>query len=171
MISLKPTAFRPGDRVVLPPYGIGVICGTCARPLGCETLTYYQIEFQHTSSRAFVPVQSSAPTGMRPALSPADLPTLLHALQNGELDLPRQWSVRHQRVTALLASGEPYELAAMIGQFHRWNLKRALPDLDRQAFRRGVKLLMQEVEGLTGKTAQTIQLFLERALLEPQSLN
>ena len=164
-------AFQPGDRVVLPPYGIGVICGTCARPIGSETHTYYQIEFQHTSSRAFVPVDSHTLTGMRPALTPGDLPRLLSALQQGEVELPRQWAVRHQRVTAILASGEPYEVAAMLGQFHRWNVKRALPDLDRQAFRKAIKLLIQEIDTLTGKTAQTIHLFLERALIEPENVN
>ena len=171
MIVLKQTAFQTGDRVVLPPYGIGMICGTCARPLGSEMHTYYQIEFQHTSSRAYVPVESPSLTGMRPALTPPELPRLLDALQNGELDLPRQWSVRYQRVTVILASGEPYELAAMIGQFHRWNVKRALPDLDRQAFRKAIKLLIQEIEGLQGKTAETVHLFLERALIEPENVN
>lgn len=170
-MTLKQTAFQPGDRVVLPPYGIGVICGTCARPRGPETHTYYQIEFQHTSSRAFVPVESPTLTGMRPALTQCDLPRLFSALQNGEVDLPRHWSVRHQRVTVILASGQPDELAAMIGQFHRWNVKRALPDLDRQAFRKAIKLLMQEIDTLTGKTAQTIGLFLERALIEPENVN
>lgn len=168
---MKQTAFQTGDRVVLPPYGIGVICGTCLKPVGLETHPYYQIEFEHTSSRAYVPVRAPDSTGMRPALTATRLPEILSALQEGEMDLPRQWSARQQKVTAVLASGDPDELARMIGQFHRWNVRRTLPDLDRQAFRRAVKLLEAEVRDLHGKAAQTIRLFLERALLEPGTVN
>lgn len=139
--------------------------------MGAETHTYYQVEFANTSSRAYVPVVAPDSTGMRRALAPADLPALLIQLQEGEVDLPRQWSARHHKVSAVLAGGDALELAALIGQFHRWNVRRSLPDLDRQAFRRAIRLLEQEVAGLTGKPAADISLFLERAGFEPQTVN
>ncbi|WP_034387931.1 CarD family transcriptional regulator [Deinococcus sp. YIM 77859] len=161
---MKTPSFRPGDRVVLPPYGVGVVRGTCQRPVAGETLAYYQVDFPNTSSRAFVPVNAPQGTGMRPALTTGDMPNLLKHLQAGqELNLPRQWAARHRRVTEILSSGNPYELATLTCELRRWQVERGLPDLDRQAFRRAIRLLEEEVRGLEDPCARDVQQFLDRA--------
>lgn len=161
--ALQHGAFQTGDRVVLSPYGVGVIGGTCCRPVGSQTYTYYEINFPNSHSRAYVPVNTPGQAGMRAALTDLELPELLSKLQKSTLGLPRQWSVRQKIVTDLVAGGNPHELAALICEFKGWNRDRGLPDLDRQAYRRAIKLLQQEVLGLNGKWAQQIQLFLEEA--------
>ncbi|SMB88724.1 CarD family transcriptional regulator [Deinococcus hopiensis] len=161
---MKSSSFLPGDRVVLPPYGVGVVCGTCQRPISGETQAYYQVEFANTSSRAFVPVQSPQGAGLRAALTTADMPNLLDCLQNsGALNLPRQWSARHRRVAEILAAADPYELATLTCELRRWNVQRGLPDLDRQAFRQAIRLLEQEVSGLEDECALNVQQFLGHA--------
>lgn len=160
---MKNSAFNIGDRVVVPPYGIGVIGETCVRPVGGEQLQYYSIEFPHTSSRAFVPVDAPASSGMRAALTEDEMPTLLHHLQEGEVVLPRQWAARHRHVTEILVSGDPYELATLTCELRRWNIRRGLPDLDRQAFRRAIKLLEQEVRGLDDVSAVHVRDLLDHA--------
>lgn len=147
---MKQTAFQTGDRVVLPPYGVGRIRGTCQRSVAGETHAYYQVEFPATTSLAYVPVAAPQTTGIRTALAAADMPVLLHALQTGQLNLPHQWSARHRYVSDLMSSGNAHDLAVLIGELHARNQRRALPDLDRQAFRRSIRLLQQELEGLNG---------------------
>ncbi len=144
---MKKLAYRPGDRVVLPPYGIGIISGISTRNVESALLSYYQVDFPNTTSRAFVPVDAQG-AGLRPALTRQDMPKLLHTLQSGCMNLPRQWSARHRRVTEILVSGDPFELASLASEFRRWHSERGLPDLDRQAYRRALKLLDQEVRGL-----------------------
>ena len=144
---MKKLAYRTGDRVVLPPYGIGVISGISTRTVQSALLSYYQVDFPNTTSRAFVPVDAQG-AGLRPALTGQDMPRLLEMLQQGCMNLPRQWAARHRRVTEILVSGDPFELASLASEFRRWQLNRGLPDLDRQAYRRALKLLDQEVRGL-----------------------
>lgn len=160
---MKQMAFEPGDRVVLPPYGVGVVSGTCQRPLGDATHVYYELQFTHTASRAYVPVAAPQSAGLRAALTESDLPELLTRLQDSSLDLPKQWAARQRVVTEIIASGRPLELAVLTCELRRWNIERGLPDLDRQAFRQAIKLLEQEVSGLTSHNAQAIQHFLDRA--------
>lgn len=155
--------FHLGDRVVLPPYGLGVICGTCTRQVGEQPSDYYTIEFPVGTSRAYVPTNPEATTGMRAALRSTEMPALLEHLEKGRLELPRQWSARHRRVTEILAAGNPFELASLTCELRRWNIKRGLPDLDRQAFRRAIRLLEQEVRGLEDAAAALIQSLLTRA--------
>lgn len=156
-------AFGPGDRVVLPPYGLGVISGTCSRPVGDATHEYYELQFAHTVSRAYVPVADPRSAGMRAALTEDDLPELLAQLQGSHLELPAQWAARQRLVTEILAGGNPLELAVLTCELRRWNTERGLPDLDRQAFRRAIKLLEQEISGLEDHNAQVVQQLLSRA--------
>ncbi|HFB38957.1 MAG TPA: CarD family transcriptional regulator [Oceanithermus sp.] len=148
--------YRPGDKVVLPPYGVGVVAGIARRKIGGIGRAYYQVEFPGTRSKAFVPVDSTADVGLRPALSREEVPEILERLKNGRLSLPKQWAARHRRVTEILAEGDPYRIAVLAGQLRAWELERGLPDLDRQALRRAVNLLAEEV-------AQALEITLEAA--------
>ncbi|AEB12760.1 CarD family transcriptional regulator [Marinithermus hydrothermalis] len=137
--------YRPGDKVVLPPYGVGVVAGIAKRTVAGVGRSYYQVEFPGTRSKAFVPVESPGQVGLRPALSREEVGEILERLKNGRVSLPKQWAARHRRVTEILAEGDPYRIAVLAGQLRRWEVERGLPDLDRQAFRRAVNLLAEEV--------------------------
>ena len=136
-------SFRPGDRVVVAPYGTGVICDTCFRQVLGQQAACYAVEFPGSSLRAFVPVGAPGGAGMRPALTSRETPRLLRLLREGRVTLLGQWSARQRQVTEILVSGDPYELAALTCELRRRNVRRGLPDLDRQAFRRAIRLLEQ----------------------------
>jgi CarD family transcriptional regulator len=155
--------FLTGDRVVLPPYGIGTVCGTCLRPVLGADVPYYELSFPHTSARAYVPVASPAGAGLRPALTEVDLKKLLDCLRTGEVELPRQWAARQRTVTEMLVSGDPFLLATLTSALRRWNMERGLPDLDRQAYQKAIKLLQQEIVGLEGKLAGQVSALLDAA--------
>ena len=158
--------FVPGDRVVLPPYGLGTVCGTCFRPVAGHEQAYYELSFTQSTARAYVPVAAPQGAGLRAALTGRDLPRLLEGLRRGAVDLPRQWAARQRIVSELVSSGDPFRLAALIAELHRWQTERGLPDLDHQAFRRAVKLLDEEISALNGVPAQQIRALLRRALGE-----
>lgn len=163
---MKQTAYQSGDRVVLSPYGLGIVRGTCRRAVAGEAQTYYQVDFPETGHCAFVPVTRPDCAGLRAALTCDQLPTLLDTLLGklGQpLQLPQQWSARQRRVAEILGQGQPYELATLAGELHRWNLGRALPDLDRQAFKQALQRLEQEVEGLEDQAALAVRRFLQDA--------
>ncbi len=148
--------YRPGDKVVLPPYGVGVVSGIARRTVGGVGRAYYQVEFPGTRSKAYVPVESPAAVGLRPALRREEVPDILDRLKNGRVPLPKQWAARHRRVTEILAEGDPYRIAVLAGQLRAWEVERGLPDLDRQALRRAINLLAEEV-------AQALEVTLEAA--------
>ena len=159
---MKKYAYNPGDRVVLPPYGIGVVCGISKRRVANDTLAaYYQVEFPNSTSRAFVPVNAPLGVGLRPALTGADMPELLTQLRDGRVNLPRQWAARHRKVTEILAGGDPFQLATLASELRRWNVERGLPDLDRQAYRRALKLLEQEVRELVDGDADDVRALID----------
>jgi CarD family transcriptional regulator len=146
--------FKMGDQVVLPPYGVGIVAGTTVRTIGGSDQKYYQVEFPNGTSRAYVPVNAPQGAGLRPALTQEEVQSVLERLQNGRITLPKQWAARHRKVTDLLTSGDPYQIATLASELRRWDLERGLPDLDRQAYRRALRLLAGEISAVLGITTQ-----------------
>ncbi|HEX2865083.1 MAG TPA: CarD family transcriptional regulator [Deinococcales bacterium] len=155
--------YNPGDRVVLPPYGVGVVQGIQTRSVNGTDFRYYQVEFPNGTSRAFVPVNAPQSVGLRPALSEAEVPEILARLRSGRVSLPGQWAARHRKVTEILASGDPYRIAALAAELRRWDEERGLPDLDRQAYVRAIKLLTDEVSEVLGVNRAEVSAMLESA--------
>jgi len=142
--------YKNGDQVVLPPYGVGVVAGTTTRTVAGTDHQYYEVEFPNGTSKAFVPVAAPQAAGLRPALTEAEVQSVLERLNNGRINLPKQWAARHRRVTEILSSGDPYQIATLGSELRRWDLERGLPDLDRQAYRRALRLLAGEISAVLG---------------------
>jgi CarD family transcriptional regulator len=140
--------FENGDQVVLPPYGVGIVSGTTTKTVAGTDLQYYQVEFPNGTSRAYVPVHAPQEAGLRAALTEDEVHSVLERLSNGRINLPKQWAARHRRVTDILTSGDPYQLATLASELRRWDLERGLPDLDRQAYRRALRLLAGEISAV-----------------------
>ena len=146
-------SFKNGDQVVLPPYGVGVVSGTTTKTVAGNDMQYYQVDFPNGTSRAYVPVHAPQEAGLRPALTNDEVTSVLERLQNGRINLPKQWAARHRRVTDILTSGDPYQIATLASELRRWDLERGLPDLDRQAYRRALRLLAGEISAVLGTTS------------------
>jgi CarD family transcriptional regulator len=140
--------YKNGDQVVLPPYGVGVVSGTTTRSVAGSDHQYYQVDFPNGTSRAYVPVAAPQAAGLRPALTQEEVQGVLERLNNGRINLPKQWAARHRRVTEILSSGDPYQIATLGSELRRWDLERGLPDLDRQAYRRALRLLAGEISAV-----------------------
>jgi CarD family transcriptional regulator len=161
--SVKKEMYNPGDRVVLPPYGVGIVSEIQTRKVAGSDHRYYQVDFPNGSSRAFVPVAAPQSVGLRPALSENELPEIMSRLKTGKVSLPRQWAARHRKVTEILASGDPYRIANLAAELRRWDDERGLPDLDRQAYARSIKLLSEEISEVMNAQPKEIKAMLESA--------
>lgn len=147
-------SFKSGDQVVLPPYGVGIVSGTTTKTVAGADLNYYEVQFPNGTSRAYVPVHAPFEAGLRPALTREEVQSVLERLAHGRITLPKQWAARHRKVTDILTSGDPYQIATLASELRRWDLERGLPDLDRQAYRRALRLLAGEISAVLGITAQ-----------------
>lgn len=153
--------FKNGDQVVLPPYGVGVVAGTTTKTVAGSDLQYYEVDFPNGTSRAYVPVHAPQEAGLRAALTEDEVQSVLERLTNGRINLPKQWAARHRRVTDILTSGDPYQIATLASELRRWDLERGLPDLDRQAYRRSLRLLAGEISAVLDITAADARVMMD----------
>lgn len=145
--------FKDGDQVVLPPYGVGIVAGTVMRTVAGTDHKYYEVDFPGGTSRAYVPVKAPQEAGLRAALTAEEVKNVLERLDDGHITLPKQWAARHRRVSDILTSGDPYQIATLASELRRWDQERGLPDLDRQAYRRALRLLAGEISAVMGVDA------------------
>ena len=103
------------------------------------------------------------------ALTGEEVQNVLERLQNGRINLPKQWAARHRKVTDILTSGDPYQIATLASELRRWDLERGLPDLDRQAYRRALRLLAGEISAVMELTNVEARALLEAS--EDHDLN
>lgn len=162
-------AYKNGDQVVLPPYGVGVVRGTTMRSVAGLEHQYYEVDFPNGTSKAFVPVKAPQAAGLRPALTKTEVDNVLEQLNNGRLSLPKQWAARHRRVTEILSSGDPYQIAELASELRRWDVERGLPDLDRQAYSRALRLLAGEISAVLGVSQKDARKLMNAA--EEEDLN
>lgn len=141
-------SYNDGDQVVLPPYGVGVIVGQTTRMVAGMSFEYYEVNFPNGTSKAYVPIAAPCQAGLRPALSHTQVNIVLERLNNGRLSLPKQWAARNRKVTEIISGGDPYDIAVLAGELRRWDRERGLPDLDRQAYRRALRLLAGEISAV-----------------------
>ena len=121
------------------------------------------MDFPGSRSKAYVPVEAPHSVGLRKALAPEEVPVILDLLKNGRMPLPKQWAARHRKTSEILADGNPYRIAQMAGQLRAWEVERGLPDLDRQALRRAIHLLAEEVAQSLEITVQEAKRLFEEA--------
>ncbi|MDR9391544.1 MAG: CarD family transcriptional regulator [Trueperaceae bacterium] len=157
----KASKFKNGDQVVLPPYGVGIVSGTTTKTVAGTDFTYYQVDFPNGTSRAYVPVHAPQEAGLRAALTNDEVQSVLERLTHGRLTLPKQWAARHRRVTDILTSGDPYQIATLASELRRWDLERGLPDLDRQAYRRALRLLAGEISAVLDVSTEEARSMME----------
>lgn len=152
--------FTSGDQVVLPPYGVGIISGTMTRAVSGTEYKYYQVDFPNGTSRAYVPINAPHEAGLRAALSNEEIQAVIERYNNGRVNLPKQWAARHRKVTEILTSGDPYQIATLAGELRRWDFERGLPDLDRQAYRRALKLLAGEISAVMNTSPEEAEILM-----------
>lgn len=169
MLKESTKTYKNGDQVVLPPYGVGIVAGTTTRTISGSDLQYYEVAFPNGTSKAFVPVASPQAAGLRPALTQKEVHHVLERLNNGRINLPKQWAARHRRVTEILSSGDPYQIATLASELRRWDIERGLPDLDRQAYRRALRLLAGEISAVLDISQKEARVMMDAS--EDETLN
>ncbi|MER3480419.1 MAG: CarD family transcriptional regulator [Meiothermus sp.] len=135
--------FAIGQAVVYPAHGAGRIVGLDERSVLGERRSYYVLELLGQAHTVMVPVEA-AQTCLRPPLEGAALERLLDALK-AEVKLPAVWMQRHREEEKILASGDPYQVAALVGTLFRYGRGKALSLSERGVSERALAMLASEL--------------------------
>jgi CarD family transcriptional regulator len=131
-MSSPSSAFQVGDTVVYPTQGAGKIIARVEKAVAGQTNEYFEIELMKGSMRVHVPVGSPERVGLRRITDAKLIPELLKGLGEPDLELPAGWTPRHRREQLLLAEGNIFTIAQLVGTLHRRDVEKTLSATERK---------------------------------------
>ena len=137
--------FQVGDTVVYPTQGAGKIIARVTKAVSGQSNEYFEIELMKGSMRVHVPVGSPERVGLRRITPATEMPLLLEKLGKPDLDLPLGWTPRHRREQLLLAEGNIFTIAQLVGTLYRRDVEKTLSATERKMMDDARQMVLTEV--------------------------
>ena len=140
-----------GDTVVVPTMGVGVVEATEHVDVGDETVEAYRIDLGPEEGTFWIPKQQLGSQGLRQPIAEEHLGAVWAEMLEQEAPAKRaNWNRRRKRYQEMLASNEPLQIAALVGELAavqavKRTKKQTLSFGERQLLDKAQDLLAQEV--------------------------
>jgi len=133
--------FKVGDSVVYPSQGAGRVDEIATRVVLGETHEYLKISFVRGEMDVLVPLKKGQEVGLRHTIGEDELPELLTILKRADLELPTQWPPRYRAEQEILAAGDAFALARLIGTLAQRDLDKGLAATEREVLE-GARIML-----------------------------
>ena len=150
--------FKVGDSVVYPSQGAGRVDEIATRVILGESHEYLKISFVRGDMDVLVPLKKGQEVGLRHTISEGDLTAVWDAMTKGKLELPAQWPPRYRAEQEILATGDAFALARLIGTLAERDLEKGLAATEREILEGAKVSLASElavVQNMSFSDAQT----------------
>lgn len=138
--------FPPGEQVMYPQFGLGIIEGVSEKRVGEETQRFYRLAFPWRKMEILVPVPRAAENGLRHIMSEVEARTLIHYLASQqEPPRPQQWHRWRKNTQEQLKSGTPKETANIHRHLHCLQYKKSLSFTERKILLQVEQILVSEI--------------------------
>lgn len=155
-----PTAprFRRGDLVVVARAGVGRVESIeTLRPAGQPPCPTYRIVVRALRAKVWVPLARAQAERLRPPVSASRVPAILQVVEATEAPRKRaNWNQRRKRYDTLLASNDPIQLAALVGELARVRARKPLSFSERRLFETSSSMLRTELGAVSTRRDATL---------------
>lgn len=142
--------FAVSDKVIHPRHGAGTITGIQQKGLANEAKSYYVIYIPAQRLTVYVPSQQIEQSGVRPAISPANVPMVLDTLASAPACLADDHEVREAGIWAKLGTAQVVQTAEVVRDL-TWRQRAAhLTKKDTEYLSRGRDWLAAEMALVSG---------------------
>ncbi len=109
----------PGDFVVYPTHGVGMVTGIETQEISGHKLRLFVISFDRDRMTLRVPISKAGTSGLRNLSTRKVMDTALTTLQGRARTKRTMWSRRAQEYEAKINSGNPVSIAEVVRDLHR----------------------------------------------------
>jgi CarD family transcriptional regulator len=107
--------FKPGDAVVHPARGVGIVTSVKERNLRGTPEPYYTLELlDGLHTRVIIPVSAEDDLGLRPGIESSELKGVWDVLSADPEPLPADHKERNRVVDERLSGGDTHKVAAVV---------------------------------------------------------
>lgn len=144
--------FNVGDTVVYPSQGAGTIDEKTKRQVLGEEHEYLKIVFIRGDMEVLVPLKKGQEVGLRHTIGKNEVGQINDAIVKGDLTLPEQWPPRYRAEQEILATGNAYDLAKLIGVLAKRDQEKGLAATEREVMETAKEMLISELAVVQGQT-------------------
>lgn len=137
--------FKVGDDVVYPSQGAGTIEEMTTREVLGEKHEYLKIVFISGDMEVLVPLKKGQEVGLRHTIGKDEVEQIYDTLAKADLTLPNAWPPRFRAEQEIIATGNAYELAKLIGVLYQRDLEKGLAATEREIMEKAKDMLASEI--------------------------
>jgi len=138
--------------VVYPSQGAGTIDEKTKRQVLGEEHEYLKIVFIRGDMEVLVPLKKGQEVGLRHTIGKEEVGQINDALVKADLTLPDQWPPRYRAEQEILATGNAYDLAKLIGVLAKRDQEKGLAATEREVMETAKEMLISELAVVQGQT-------------------
>jgi CarD family transcriptional regulator len=144
----KQTKFKPGDHVVYPAHGVGMVTAIETREVAGMELEMLVIDFDKEKMTLRIPVGKVDSAGLRGLASKKDMQDALKTLK-GKVRIKRtMWSRRAQEYEAKINSGDLVQVAEVVRDLYRNADQPDQSYSERQIYQSALERLVRELAAI-----------------------
>jgi len=156
--------FKVGEKVVYPNHGVGVIEQITFGTVNSQPENFYLVRILANSLKVTVPVSNAELVGLRRIMKASDVPKVLGALENGKVELHRDWKARFKQNSEKMRTGSPYEVAEVLKSLLALSRTKVLSFREKKMLELARHLLINELAIVRGVSEATAEHILRTAL-------
>lgn len=137
--------FQPGDKIVHPMHGAGVVDSIVSKKVNGVTRDYYVLKLPVGGMVVMIPTTSSQEIGVRPVVDAKEADAVIAAIPGIEVDMTPGWNQRYRENSVRLKSGDLIEVATVVKGLSRRDETRGLSTGERKMLHTARQILLSEL--------------------------
>ncbi len=137
--------FQPGDKIVHPMHGAGVVDSIVSKKVNGVTRDYYVLKLPVGGMVVMIPTTSSQEIGVRPVMDAKEADAVIAAIPGIQVDMTPGWNQRYRENAVRLKSGDLIEVATVVKGLSRRDETRGLSTGERKMLHTARQILLSEL--------------------------
>lgn len=163
--------FKVGDNVVYPSQGAGTIKEMTTRQVLGEEHEYLKLVFISGDMEVLVPLKKGQEVGLRHTIGKDEVEQIHDTILRADLTLPNQWPPRFRAEQDIIAAGDAYELARLVGVLALRDLEKGLAATEREILEKAKDMLISELAVVQDKSLADSKTELEQFISDNVTLD
>lgn len=137
--------FQPGDKIVHPMHGAGVVDAIVSKKVNGVVRDYYVFKMPVGGMVVMIPTETSDAIGVRAVVQSQEADRVIAAIPGIEVHPVQGWNQRYRENMTRLKSGDLLEVAAVVKSLTRRDEARGLSTGERKMLHTARQILLSEL--------------------------
>lgn len=137
--------FQPGDKIVHPMHGAGIVDSIVSKKVNGVTRDYYILKLPVGGMVVMIPTETSQAIGVRPVVDPKEADQVIAAIPGIPVNVTPGWNQRYRENMVRLKSGDLIEVATVVKSLSQRDESRGLSTGERKMLHTARQILISEL--------------------------